>query len=273
VKSASRILVLILILLLAGTLHAQEDFDIPVLEDGARITNVFENGMFAHLYAFWGSEDDEVTIRMLRPDDSEIDPYLMLIGADGAVLAVDDDGGEQAFSAFIDMVRLPEDGTYLILATLPEFILMGGSRMDAGLAELNLEYELRLEGINRPGEIEDGLALDTELSSVGETITVDITRETPIALVTFEASGGDQISIATLPADGDEVDTIIYLFDDDGLNISYNDDGDTVPLYSQIADFELPEDGKYLILVTAYQFYDALSEDWENTGTVSLRLE
>ena len=48
-------------------------------------------------------------------ESDELDPYLLLQGQDGAVVAQDDDGGSGS-NARID-IRVPEGGQYLVIAS------------------------------------------------------------------------------------------------------------------------------------------------------------
>jgi hypothetical protein len=63
------------------------------------------------IYAFEGTAGQQVTIEMTS---SEIDPYLILLNADGSELAQDDDSGGDKNAKIT--VTLPTDGTYTFLA-------------------------------------------------------------------------------------------------------------------------------------------------------------
>ncbi|MBN1954726.1 MAG: PPC domain-containing protein [Anaerolineae bacterium] len=81
-------------------------------------------------WRFEGAAGDEVTISLVGAGDLT-DTYLELYGPDGALLAEDDDGGENAF-ARIAAFELPANGAYRIVVR-------------AFGAEVG-EYELTLEG-------------------------------------------------------------------------------------------------------------------------------
>ncbi|NWF70726.1 MAG: PPC domain-containing protein [Chloroflexi bacterium] len=62
-------------------------------------------------WAFRGEAGQRVTIQM----DGDFDTYLVLMDSDYQVLAYDDDGGE-GLNSLIERYRLPNDGTYYIIA-------------------------------------------------------------------------------------------------------------------------------------------------------------
>ncbi|WP_167768373.1 FG-GAP repeat protein [Haloarcula amylovorans] len=65
-------------------------------------------------FAFDGTQGARVVITMRRQDDSG-DPYLILLGPDGNVVAENDDGGTGITACFSP--QLPEDGEYTVVAT------------------------------------------------------------------------------------------------------------------------------------------------------------
>ena len=56
--------------------------------------------MQAQLYAFDATKGDTVTITMTQIDD-DLDPFLVLLGSAGEVIATDDDSGTVSLSAEI----------------------------------------------------------------------------------------------------------------------------------------------------------------------------
>ena len=276
------LLLLVLLGMGVAAVSAQGDGEpilhIPYIAEGEVITRAFADGVYAHLYTFQGAMGDAVTIAMNRAGDSAVDPYLILLDANGTVLAVNDVGGAVVGNALIQEFVLPEDGMYLILATFADYILMSGYALDAdvlaGTTVLDpLEYELSVEGIpsldsNEPPALD---LMATELA-VGESITLEISPETPVAYATFVGEADQAVTIATQPTT-DTVDTMLYLFTDAGDGIAFNDDEAAIAPYSAITDLELPQDGMYLILVTTYQFYAALGRDWDVAGEFGLSVE
>ena len=99
-------------------LFAQQDAE-PIELDGPEILGNLDNkdnilpvdNSFYDIYAFEGTAGQQVTIDMTS---DEIDPYLILLSADGTELAQDDDGGGGKNARIA--VTLPTDGTYTFLA-------------------------------------------------------------------------------------------------------------------------------------------------------------
>jgi hypothetical protein len=71
------------------------------------------------LYRFNGRTGTTVTIRM-NTASGDLDPYLMLINEETqAVLSINDDANDNTLNARIERITLPENGSYLIVATRP----------------------------------------------------------------------------------------------------------------------------------------------------------
>lgn len=278
----TRLTALALIVTLMGLVaivQAQDEVFEPILlENGDVIEAEFDVDSNAHLYSFFGSEDDTVTISMTQPETGLIDPYLVLIDGNGQVIARDDDGGDVLLSALISDVTLPGDGIYFVLAT--ELLGLRFDADDSGLAEqvaasdtADLSYTLTIAGISMPSDEQD-VTTSARLVEQGEAVQLSLSAETPVAFVLFAGDAGDVVTVSTADT-ADPVDTILYLFDPTGLRIAANDDGaDTPQLLSQIDDVELPEDGIYMVVVTAYA-YETTAEfdDWDGGGTVVLTIE
>jgi hypothetical protein len=90
----------------------------PIGYDENRSGRIDDNRYY-DLYRFSGQTGTTVTIRM-NTASGDLDPYLMLINEDTqAVLSRNDDAGDETLNARINRITLPEDGTYLIVATRP----------------------------------------------------------------------------------------------------------------------------------------------------------
>ncbi|WP_162909522.1 PPC domain-containing protein [Aggregatilinea lenta] len=82
----------------------------------AEITGSISQNSYLHLYTFDGNAGDQITITMSSADG--LDAYLGILDPSDNVLAEDDDsgGGASGYDAQIS-IRLPESGTYVIVAT------------------------------------------------------------------------------------------------------------------------------------------------------------
>lgn len=270
-KHLSTITMLLIILVATASLvGAQDDeaLDFPILFSEDPVDDFFEDGVYAHFWAFWGTEGDQVTIRMNRAEDSLVDPYLILFGPDGEILGVDDDGGSVVRDALISEVELPADDMYLVLATCADYILIN-SNVQAQTTTDPMEYTLILEGATASDEDAD-VVLDATEVDFGGPATLEISEDSPVAFATFFADEGDQVTITTSTA-GAEVDTLIYLFSLEGEGIGFDDDGAAAP-YSQLSNVEVPVTGLQLIVATSYKFYSVLDGDWENIGEFNLSI-
>jgi hypothetical protein len=265
-------LLLALCLTLALPAAAQDDeddparLDITLLEDGVPVEDAFENEFAARLYAFGASAGDVVTISMDPAGNSPIDPYLVLLGEEGEVYFSDDDGG-RAPAARIDRFPIREDGAYLVLATTFQGRRIQDNEIEAGEP---LEYRLVAEGFTSPNpDREDPRPIQVFDAEIGDAFDIEISVELPVAYVTFLADEGDVVSISAISND---LDTLLYLFDREGNRIALNDDR-AEDRSSLIPDFELPEDGVYLVFVTAYDFDWSYLEDWLNFGDVRFAIQ
>lgn len=262
---------------LASTNESDGDgFAWPLLENGDTVTASFETGHDSQIFAFVASANDRVTIRMAQtPDDSPLDPLLIVLSMDGAVVAYDDDGGTNPyFSALVDGFIVPEDGLYLIIATHkegPRFPLaevIGESALAGGL-----DYTLSINGITAPVDFEmDDATLPGQIAAIGERVLVEISAEAAVAFVTFEAQSGQTVTLET-DDPGDGVDTILLLFDAEGRRIGINDDAPGIGMLSRL-EIDIEEDGLYLALVTAYQYERTAEPDftWREEGVTALSI-
>ena len=76
-------------------------------------SNTLDNGSYVNTHLLEGIEGQAIAIEM---SSSDFDTYLMLIGPDSQVFAVNDDGDRSSGSNSDLLVKLPSTGTYQILA-------------------------------------------------------------------------------------------------------------------------------------------------------------
>ena len=272
----SLVLMVILSLFAVSLVGAQDDepsLTFTIIEDGETVSNTFEGDVNAHLYVFHASAGDIVDITMIQTDSSLLDPYLVLLGAAGQVYTSDDDGGPEALSSMIEGWEVPEDGTYLILATS-----FGGLRagVDPDEEPEPMSYDVSVSGISTPSSLEDPSKFQYFAGQLelGDSSTLEISADEPVYFVTFVAEEGDLLTIETSDdSDGPSIDTLLYLFDPNGNRIAVNDDGEGIGLYSSISNIELPEDGMYMVFATSWDFAQSYEEGWENEGSFQFTIE
>lgn len=273
-RKSLMLVITLLLLTVPFVAQAQDDddsgLDIPVLIDGELVEESFGDDVFARLYAFSGTEGDLVSVRM-EPvgDDSVVDPYLTLFGEAGEVLASNDDFESGDPSAQINEFELPETATYFLLATT------WSERRDQSFAietqdEDNLEYVLVAAGFNTPEDADAIPVMQRGVVEIGMSGTLELTEESPVFYITFEAEAGDVVTIGAL---SDDVDTLLYLFDAEGNRLAVNDDREPGTLSAELREIELEDDGVYLVMVMPFDFYDAYLEDVVEFGAVEFSIE
>jgi hypothetical protein len=209
-----------------------------VVEDRLRSNRTFET-------TFEGNEGDVVTItvRDLPNDDIDIDPLVTLLDEDGEVLAENDDHENRdqsldLFDARIENFVLPASGTYTI--AVDEFF------GDAGEFELSVQFGTT---VSNPSNDE---AVSIEPIEVEGTVPANSTFEQPL-----EVNAGAVVTITVRSDLNGELDPILQLLDPNGdiaaENDDHNADDDTLSRYdAQIAQFEIPTSGTYIIVVSGY---------------------
>lgn len=271
---------LLVVLLTAFTsiaIHAQDEdtdaedtfeFSLGILEDGEAIEGEFTDTITARLYGFNATEGDTVTISMNdTSEDGELDPFLVLLGAAGEVIAVDDDSGEASLDARIE-AELPATGGYFILASTFTNIRLNATT-DVASEKDPVSYELTLTGNTQPTESEDyspdSVPFFRGEMAIGDGFAGFSNLDEPVFYVLFEGEAGQVIDIEL---SSDDFDTILHVFGNGGDRIAFNDDGTEVVGNSVITGLELPTTGEYIIFATDYYFLDAINGlDSEEAGS------
>jgi hypothetical protein len=104
-----------LILGLMPSVYAQDGGDVNVIEYGNTEFGTLSTSSPSEAWQFEGYAADLITVSV-NQIMGELDPYVVLLDPTGRVLAVDDNSGDQYPNARINGLRLPDSGTYTILA-------------------------------------------------------------------------------------------------------------------------------------------------------------
>ncbi len=193
-------------------------------------------------YTFHGEAGQAVTIDMEAGPDGSLDSYLVLRASDGSLLIEDDDSGTGLNSRIANYV-LPETGDYTIEAHGYSMRSTGG-------------YSLRfLIGTPVP-------ASPTPVSTVtpvpgggqialGETHTGEIGVPGESENWTFQGRRGDIVTIDLRAAGRGFLDPYLELIGPDGRSLFVDDDGGS-GTNARIANYVLPEDGRYTIRASGW---------------------
>jgi hypothetical protein len=174
-------------------------------------------------WIFEGEAGDIITI-IMEGQGALDDVVLELYSPDGAYLA--QGGGDYSGSAEISALLLTQDGDYRIIAT-------------SWSGETG-RYEL-LVG---PADIQE------QRISYGDTEESELTEEQPREYWTFQGREGDVVTIG-MEGLGSFSDTYLELYGPYRMPLTQNDDGGE-GLFALIEDYELPEDGEYLIVTRGF---------------------
>lgn len=238
------VMTLLLGALIAGGVVAQRDDRILILRDGDEVEDEFDEDVTTRLYVFHAREGDMVTITMEQATD-ELDPFLILLGPEGEVLAADDDSGEEVLlSAAIIDFEIPEDGSYFVMAT--SFFFRDGYVESDAFIDSDLPYFITIEGNTERGNEGPFEFLGSRLR-YDERIEASISNREPVFYFTFNADEGDVIDIFI---DSTDFSTIMHVFDPSGDRIIVEP--------SAVLGFELPRSGTYLVFATDIFFYNAV---------------
>ena len=212
-------------------------FNTPVvgrLEEGDNVLQI--DNSFFDAYIFEGEAGQQVTILM---ESNDIDPYLILLGPSGEFAAEDDDSGGN-FNAAIDL-RLPESGTYLLLANSYQAGESGTYQLAAQTQGGNVVDRRPVPPpttgliLEERGELSHG---DTVLPADGSLYD----------RYQFFGQAGQEV---TIDLESVEFDTYLILVDDSDNSIAQNDDIVQGNTNSRIV-VTLPQTGNYSIIVNAF---------------------
>ena len=227
-------------------LSLQRAEQLRTISPGQTVTGQITESEPFSLWRLEGTSGDVVSISMTALEGG-LDPYLQLIAPSGNVLVADDDSGGN-LNALIAGVELPEDGTYLIVATR-----YGGTG----------RFELGVTAGQSSPEAQSNTGGGT--IRYGETVSGSITAGRYEERWTFQAQAGEVISIAMDQTSGD-LDCLLVLLGPDGEELTSDDDsGDNYN--SLIEGYRLPVSGTYTIVATRYN-----GSGGSSTGSYTLTL-
>jgi hypothetical protein len=252
------LLTLIIVFMFSFTALAQKDepkLTLPILVDGDIVQDFLSDDVQTRLYVFNALEGDVVTVSMSQVSE-ELDPFIVLLGPAGQVIASDDDSGKVALSSLIEDIELPMDGSYFIVASSFYYI---DTILESDAEATEFDYELSVSGMSALEDSKDAQStfnfLGGQLAD-GETMTGSSTVEEPVYFYTFVADQGD---VVDLEMSSEDFDTILHVFGPGGARIAVNDDANGTD--SAITGLELPEDGVYMVFATDVFFYSAGDEE------------
>jgi hypothetical protein len=199
------------------------------------------------MYTFSARAGQLVTITL---DSQEFDEALSLKDASGHELAKDDASGFN-INAQIERFPIPADGSYTIAAA-------GNSSLASGPFTLTLEItEATAEPTAPVQPTEQGIAS----VNPGQPINGAIPNGAADVTYSFPASAGQ---VVTITLTSDDFDAALRLRDASGRELASDDDS-AGNLNARIADFAVPADGVYTVVVT--------SSSGTSSGRFTLMLE
>ncbi|MEL6148169.1 MAG: PPC domain-containing protein [Chloroflexota bacterium] len=256
-KFTKTVFLMVVLLCLPMVALAQGEKDpiltLPVLVDGDAFTDSLTEDVTTRLYAFNANEGDVVTISVTQVTEG-MDPYIVLLGPAGQVIAADDDGGQVPLSSLISEVAVPQAGSYFILVST--FQLIDGI-LAFDFEGADLDYDIAVAGMTAVPETDEAAFEYFSGDLIPNTQSQGFsTIAEPVFFYTFQGTAGQVVDIEM---SSDEFDTLLYLFSPGGERIAINDDFDGTN--SRIMNVELPETGLYLIFATDVFWYNVLEGD------------
>lgn len=162
------------------------------IELGERVGGDITDTAWQHTYRYHGEAGQEINATMLGRD-SDLDPYLVLLGPDGERLAENDDMSHSS-DAQIRLV-LPTTGTYIIVATrLLERDGLGYGRFFLQINEATTSDNGLTRMLSLGIPVSDSLTPDYRQDAyvveavAGQTLTINLTHDNPDATLSLQTS-------------------------------------------------------------------------------------
>ncbi|MDH4208804.1 MAG: PPC domain-containing protein, partial [Anaerolineae bacterium] len=163
----------------------------------------------------------------------------------GQELAHNDDGTEELLASRIIWIA-PESGTYYVMV----HDLAGDSAGWEATYSLAVEESASLPGAD-PFEPDDDFAAATPLETTGTPQTHTFHTSTDLDFVYFVAEKGNKYRIETGDLQAD-CDTVIFLYDEEGTELTYDDDaGDDV--LNSLLEWTAPASGTYYVKIRDFR--------------------
>jgi serine/threonine protein kinase len=226
-------------------LTLRDQLGLASLSDAEPAFGEITNTVPSITYTFQGLADQRINLRM-DATSGDLDAYLILYGADGAILLENDDANSSSRNAGILNYALHADGLYTIEATR----YRGSRGSSEGQFLLALQF----------------LSSDTQLT-LGVPSAGIITDDAIAQTYTFSGTADQLISIEVDSASG-TLDPLVRLVGPDGTALASNNDRTPEDTNSLILAFALPEDGEYTVDVGRDRLLRGVTEG-EFTLTVS----
>jgi len=209
-------------------------------------------------YTFFGTAGDVITIQL---DSENFDPKFRLLGADGVVLAEDDDSGD-GLNALVTDFTLPRDGDYVVevdgfRGPAGDRQLFGGfsilvNRTDAAVQSAPTTVPTTAPDLTDTPPVTPTPApvvtSDQDITP-GALVEGELTEDMQHPAYTFTGGVGDTVSI---DLNSDDFDPLVRLVAPDGSIVAEDDDSGG-GIQSRINQVILPVSGVYTIEVDSFR--------------------
>jgi hypothetical protein len=170
---------------------------------------------------------------------AEIDTIIYLLDGDGQEIARNDDGTEEPLASLIIWIA-PGSGTYYVMV---RDLAEDSSGADASYS-VSVTESASVEGAD-PYEPDDTFSEASLIDVDGASQAHTFHTTTDVDCVWFMADGGTEYVIETLNLSG-HCDTEMYLYDEGGTELAYDDDS-AAEDYASLIVWEAPADGIYYV--------------------------
>lgn len=162
------------------------------VELGERVGGTITDTTWQHSYRFHGEAGQQINVTMLGRD-SDLDPYLVMLGPDGERVAENDDTSHSSDAEI--RVVLPTTGTYILVATRlleRDGLGQGGFFLRINEATASNNGLTRMLSLGVP--VSDSLTLDYKQGTyvveaiAGQMLTINLTHDNPTTVLSLQTS-------------------------------------------------------------------------------------